>query len=226
MSELEEDGEVETQPDAGSASGEGTHIPGEQSPTEVKARQMGWVPQDEWKGDPDKWREADEFVRYGEEHNGILRQQLDKALARLDTIEGEYASKFQNIERMNNLALKRQRDSLVAKYEAEKRKAVSEGDEAAYDKAVQAESADLERLAEEAEAAAKPSPAKGPTIPAEQAQAVKDWAARNEWFRRDHVLNATAHAIHEDLLRSKPGLSVKENLAEVEKEVRLSLIHI
>jgi len=40
----------------------------EHTPTEIELRAMedGWVPQDEWQGDPEVWRPAKEFVDRGE----------------------------------------------------------------------------------------------------------------------------------------------------------------
>lgn len=60
---------------------------------EIEAREMGWVPQDEWNGNPDEWRDAQEFVERGKNilpivraHNKQLRQDLltsNKELATL-----------------------------------------------------------------------------------------------------------------------------------------------
>lgn len=40
---------------------------------ESKAKEMGWVPQDQWKGDPEKWTDAQEYVERGEQVLPILR---------------------------------------------------------------------------------------------------------------------------------------------------------
>ena len=36
------------------------------NPYEGQAREMGWRPKDEWEGEPEKWRDAKEFVERGE----------------------------------------------------------------------------------------------------------------------------------------------------------------
>jgi hypothetical protein len=41
---------------------EGTPIVGE---TEQEAKRMGWVEKEKFKGDPDRWVEADKFVERG-----------------------------------------------------------------------------------------------------------------------------------------------------------------
>lgn len=61
---------------------------------EEKARNMGWKPKDEFPGDPEKWVEADEFVRRGEEvlpivqaSNRKLRESNEQMNARLIELE-------------------------------------------------------------------------------------------------------------------------------------------
>lgn len=43
---------------------------------ETRARQLGWVPKDEWTGDEGKWRDAEKFIEVGEKIHPILRQNL------------------------------------------------------------------------------------------------------------------------------------------------------
>ena len=45
---------------------------------EEEARKLGWVKQEEWKGDPDKWRPAEEFVERGRNIVPIMRERLEK----------------------------------------------------------------------------------------------------------------------------------------------------
>ena len=50
------------------------------SAEEVEAKQFGWVPQEDFKGNPDEWRDAETFLRRGKEINGFLRKDLDKIM--------------------------------------------------------------------------------------------------------------------------------------------------
>src|SRR3972149_6496674 len=43
-----------------------------------EAKQFGWVPQDDFKGDPEQWRDAATFLQRGKEINGFLRKDLEK----------------------------------------------------------------------------------------------------------------------------------------------------
>jgi hypothetical protein len=41
---------------------------------ESEARQQGWMPQEEFKGDPDRWTDAETFVRRADEVLPILKK--------------------------------------------------------------------------------------------------------------------------------------------------------
>jgi len=45
---------------------------------EQEARGMGWVPQDEFRGDPEKWRPANEFLDRGKNMLPILQERMGK----------------------------------------------------------------------------------------------------------------------------------------------------
>ncbi len=46
----------------------------ELEPIEQEAHNLGWVPLDQWRGDPEKWTDADTFVKRGKEIMPILRK--------------------------------------------------------------------------------------------------------------------------------------------------------
>ena len=59
----------------------GSGAPDDVPEVETRARALGWTDKDSFRGDPNKWIPADEFVRRGEEVMPILRQN-NKALER------------------------------------------------------------------------------------------------------------------------------------------------
>lgn len=59
---------------------------------EAEARKQGWAPKEEWKGDPSKWVDAQEFVRRGDPR--YLREQLA-------TVEQRTAEMLDGIKRAN-----------------------------------------------------------------------------------------------------------------------------
>ena len=79
---------------------------GGELPEEViqEATSMGWVPQDKFKGDPDKWIPADEFVDFGSKALPILQhnnKRLQKELLtrdqKLGTLETQLAETRQQM---------------------------------------------------------------------------------------------------------------------------------
>lgn len=199
---------------------------------ETRARSQGWVPREEFRGDPDKWRPADEFVKRGEEllpvaleRSRAAERKAQELEARLAAQERTYSEQLQRIERTSTVALQRQREQLTANYQHAMRQAVEVGDVARYDQLardhVQAVDNFDRQVSEQIRPAQQQPAAQGAApLPPEQATAVQTWRAQNEWFDRDVVLNSVAQGIHMDLLRNKPGMSLAENLAETSREVR------
>ena len=195
---------------------------------ESKARKHGWVPKEEWRGSPEAWRPADEYVRRGEEIYPIMRSNLKRTEQVAEDLKAELAreradnaERFKRLEKMNTLALKNQREQIYSQFEAEKLKAVAEGDTAEYKRIAQEQAkAWHEARVEEPEPAKKdePKPAEGPS-PA-QKQVIQDWIERNTWFNTDEILTTAATAEHKRLLKESPGMSLEENLEETVRLVR------
>lgn len=56
---------------------------------EQKARSMGWVPKDDFRGDEAKWVDADTFVKRGEEMLPLLKHHNKALLGKVGSLEGE-----------------------------------------------------------------------------------------------------------------------------------------
>ena len=174
---------------------------------EKKARSQGWAPKEEWRGDPKDWRDAEAFVKRGEEIDARLKPQLRK-------MERENAELKRDIEefkswmpKMEQRAYERARKDIEAKMD----NAVAVGDVDTYN-AAKAEMAGLEK---EVAQATKREPANnsGDAV-------VAAWKAENDWFDRDPDLQEAATIIHGRLNREQPGLSLEENLEETKKRVQ------
>jgi len=66
---------------------------------EEDAREMGWRPKDEWEGDPEKWRDAKEFVERGELYGKIdtMGRELKETKKALKMLQ-EHHSKVKETE--------------------------------------------------------------------------------------------------------------------------------
>lgn len=110
------------------------------SDVEQRARAMGWLPEGEFKGDPDKWRPAEEFLERGETILPILQERLGK-------MEKDLEAKTAKLERVtNNLTkfadhhkttYKRAYENAKRDIERRLKQAREEGDFEAYDQAMQ-----------------------------------------------------------------------------------------
>lgn len=73
--------------------------------TERKATEMGWLPKSEWKGNPDNWVDAAEFVKKGETFIPFLQHERKKLRGELDVerqarqrLEQDLAATRENVE--------------------------------------------------------------------------------------------------------------------------------
>jgi hypothetical protein len=196
----------------------------------AEAKSMGWKDPKEWKGDPPKngFVKAKEFVERGKDILPIVNSQLkkkDAELARLrdelDRTKRESDDKLARLEKMSERALKSQRKQLEEKYEALKENVIETGDKAEYKRIAKEEREALkefdEAIADKADD--KPKKAKD-EIPVSMKEAIDEWLADNgTWFNSEPEMQAVANAYHEKLLKTQPGLSIKDNLAKVRERV-------
>lgn len=74
--------------DGGGGEGEGGNG-ADNAAVEAKARGMGWTPKDQWRGNPDNWFDANEYVKRGEQIMPILQANNRKSEAKLAAQEVE-----------------------------------------------------------------------------------------------------------------------------------------
>jgi hypothetical protein len=200
----------------------------EATPEVVKqARDMGWVPETEWKGAPPKngFLDPAEYVRRGEKIMPIINARARKAEETADRLErelqaqrDEHRDTVRRIERMTTVALEQQRAQIEAKYSDRIDQAAATGDTDAVRQARKEEKealAALDKRLEEPEEEKKARETKNAKVPAD----VQEWLDANPWYESDDELKAVATAIHVKLLKEKPGMSLTDNLAEVRKRV-------
>jgi hypothetical protein len=130
------------------------------------AAEMGWRPKDQWTGDPEAWKPADQFIRDGRE--------IQQTTAR------ELRSVREQIERMGQVTETIVQDKLAerdAEWQRKMAKAVDDGDtEAAL------------KLADQ-RPAAKAANGTGPD------PLVAAWTAKNPWFNTDPLARVRAEEL-------------------------------
>lgn len=160
---------------------------------EGKAREMGWVPQEKWTGDPDKWTDAETFVKRGEEILPILRANNRRLQDDLLTMRNQNDTLAQQLEATRkivqglegkfNESLQRQLKEQRATLRASLREAVEDRD---VDRELELRD-QLDELSE-AEKKSKAEAKKDPPEPVDKNPQPKfhgdfnRWKADNPWF--------------------------------------------
>jgi hypothetical protein len=189
---------------------------GEAPSREDEARKQGWVPRSEFRGDPEDWTPADEYLRMGDPKylRKALRDQKKEVRKLAQAREQDaqaFAARLDRFEAMS----KAQRAKLYGDIETARRQAVEAGDTAEYDRLNKVEA----DLYEQEQAAGKTTAKKDAAKADEPHPDVEAWVQENQWFVNDEELNFVAQGIHARIAKAEPGLSVTQNLAKVKREV-------
>ena len=195
---------------------------------ETKARDLGWSPKEEFRGDPDKWIDAESFVKRGEELMPILKANNRKLHDEVSNLRGELgetkkllgaaAESIEALKEFNTKATLKVAKEETGKLKDALKEARSEGD---VDKEL--EIADQLKEHQAAIKAAE-TPAPKPTAPSED-PAFKEWAKENEWFGKDKRKSSIAIAIGNEL-KADPetkDLTGRAFLDKVTEEVEKTL---
>lgn len=172
---------------------------------EAKAREQGWVPKEEWTGDPAAWRPANVFVDRGELLGKIKSQ----------------SSKMRELEGMLNFLSEQNRKLYEAGYakavdelEAQRDAAVEAGDTKAV-RELDRKLREHERALEEAR---KPAPKTNTSNYGEELY--REWASRNPWYEKDEVLQNWANGAAVKLKTKNPNVNDVDIYQHLETEVR------
>src|SRR2546421_12509972 len=77
--------------------------------TEVKAKELGWAPKEEFRGNPEKWVDAETFLKRGEEILPLVKAQNRKLQNEVTALQRENAetkgllrASMESIEELKN----------------------------------------------------------------------------------------------------------------------------
>jgi len=148
---------------------------------EEEAKAQGWSPQEEWRGDPEKWKDAKTFVEVGENILPIVKSKLDRVVTELEEVKStnkQFGEFFQDFKKREE----KEQGKLRAELEALKIQAVTDGDGEAFMKA-ERELAELNQPA-----------------PQQMTPVQKGWLAENSWYSTDQVKTAFANDLADRLV--------------------------
>lgn len=187
--------------------------------TEKEARQNGWVPKEQYRGNPDEWMDADAFARKGREINPILRKNnerlqrdLDGAKAELQELKlttKEFAAEF---AKMKENAYKR----AITELKSQRRDALKDDNLELVDELEDR----IEGLKEEQVKRVEPKKEESKSSP--DLTILNNWRAENQWYdmNKEPELFDMAEAVALRLSKQEPGLAGREFLDKVGEIVR------
>jgi len=176
------------------------------SELEEKALKMGWTPKDEFKGDPAKWRPADEFVERGENMLPIVKAQVKRQANEIAELKdairqfGEYHTKTEQ----------RAYQQAMQDLKEQRAQAIATGDGAAFDRVDD----QIEKLRDEVkskEIKPAPHPADDPVF--------KEWESRNAWSK-DPEMQKWAYSYGKHLIEAGEAELGDDVLEKVAKAAR------
>ena len=197
----------------------------------ARAREMGWIPEEEFYGDKSRWVDAETFVERGETVMPILQatnRKLREAQAalkrRVEELAAAQKQSEENVKALNDSAVemaKLQYTRALTNLKAQKAEALREGD---HDAVVEVDEAIADLKAKGVPEARKPDarPANAVNTPVDtKAIYFAEWAKEEgvrEWLNVDTRKTAMAAAITQELFQ-KEGISGKALLDRVKEEM-------
>lgn len=187
---------------------------------EAEAAADGWVPKDSWKGDPNKWIPAEDFVKRGETILPIVQAKYRKTVEEVGELKRKFEERegiFSDFQKFQEQALakaNKERQDAIAELEALRAKAITDGDGQTFtqtDKKLQ------ELRAEPVAPPKKETPKESPEVTA--------WKTENKWYLSDMELTAVADGLSDVVARENPGLKGKAFLDKLTERVKTVVPH-
>ena len=168
---------------------------------EEKARQKGWVPEDEWKRTDKEWVDADEFLR---------RDSFFKKISSLKFEIQQLRDSMRVREQQHAEILEKERKQMIEELKAAKKQALREGE---FEQAADLDE-QLDNLRE--------IPAVKPQSPQEPPPEFIQWVGENDWYTEYPHLRAEADALGPAIANMNPNMPFPKILDEVAKRVKMA----
>lgn len=166
---------------------------------EAEAAAMGWRPPDEFRGDPDKFIPAEDYVKTAEERVPVMLATQKNLIKKVQGLE----SAIEEQGRHHNKLMEQRVEEARAAEREKMREAVAEGDTDAYNAAEKRHDAIVDPA---------PAPSPAPTDPD-----LDQFVARNQWYKKDTAMTGAAEAYSVEL--AQKGIKGADNYAQVEKYI-------
>lgn len=173
---------------------------------EERAARMGWKPQEDYKGKPEEWVSAEEFLKRTEEEGPFLKKALKNMERKYEKLEKNTEAILAHQNRQIEAAEKQGYDRAMQEINRQMAKAVEEGDLEAHDAAL--------KKRDEIQKKNQEGKGKDSAIQA----AVDAWRKENEWYDSDPILRD--YALKYCDMLAEQGKSPQEQLEGAAKYIR------
>ena len=194
---------------------------------EERAKSMGWVPSEEFKGDPEKWVDAETFLKRGDEILPIMKERLSKMEGRFQEQSEGYKKQSDKIEKLTESlekfakfhkdTAKRSYERAIKDLKKRQRNAVEEGNVDVFDNI----ETEIEGLQQEIETPKETTTDDGEKINPD----FEPWRQQNPWYGTDPDLTAYANGVGPVLAKEMPGVEGKVFYNELTKRVKKTFPH-
>lgn len=176
-----------------------------------RAKEMGWVPKEEWKGDPEKWRPAEEFVSRGENVIPIMRDQIKKLETELKVAVQLNKQEIDQVRRESYEKATAEYKQKLAELDQLELQAFKSGDADTYMQVKQSRDA-----------------LKAPAIPEATTEdpVFVEWKEQNPWYQSDKELaDYTDFMSHKIVAEHGGNISKKALAEEMTKRTKAAFPH-
>lgn len=209
---------------------------GADAETEASARAMNWVPLEEFKGKPEHWKPAKEFIEFSQTLNPILRQNNKELLRKnaelaqqLQSVSAKQVEQDKILRALETAASADAETSLESRAESLRAKLKDANAEQDFEAVTALQEELLEIKVEQKELKNKPKAGSdnrqtnNDGMTAAQRTEFADWKEANPWVE-DPVMAAAATAIGEQIIREaltagQPIPKGRSHLDEVTKRM-------
>jgi len=175
----------------------------ETDPVNDAARAQGWVPQEEWDGDPADWRNSQVFLERGDYFKTMStqRKEIDK-LNKTVTKMAEIQSKV----RIN------EREKVIKELSQTKLEAMEEGD---YNKVMDVD-AEISKVRLEPEEIIETTPLENNHVQ----ETISNYIEKNKWYTSNPEMRAHADMLSTGYSSINANASIEDIIAYVDSEVK------
>ena len=195
---------------------------GEQSGSndfESTASEMGWVPQDQYRGDPNKWVDAETFVSRGNKSGPILKERNEHLIKEIQELKNQFAEHKKTTEQFKQFQADLQErkaaeyKAQIAELRAQKSEAIRNGD----GDAVNDIDDRIDAIKDRTKEVEQPQPKTEQYAPHAD---FEGWQAENSWFTTDKKLQAYAVEVAKEMRLSDTTSEGRVFFDKVKEAVR------